>query len=695
MQKEPYINREISWLDFNFRVLQEAEDRKNPLYERLKFLAIYSSNLDEYFRVRVAGVRSLLRLSKKTKKELDFDPMVLLKKIHKIVFKQQEEYGRIFREEIIPELRLNNIYLIGKNEFSDKQIKYVKEYFHQNIIPHIQPVLIVKKRIIPFLRNRRLYLAIKLSSKDSELNKYKQKRKQYKYAIVEIPSNHLPRFVEIPTEPGKTYIAFLDDIIRVCLDEIFAGYQIVSSYSIKLTRDAELYIDDEFSGNLLEKIKRSLKNRSIGAPSRFLYDSKIPKDFLKSLRESLLIGKENMIPGGRYHSLSDFFSFPNPGRRDLENIPLPFLRNAEMDKYPDIFTAIDERDFVLHFPYHTYDYVLEFLNKGASDPDVISIYITQYRVAKNSAVVSSLIRAVQNGKKVIAFVELKARFDEELNIHWAQEMKSYGIQVFYSFPGIKVHSKIALIKKKKNDTVKNYCYLGTGNFNEKTAQLYSDTGLFTSDERLTLEVDKVFMHLSGQSFKGKFKHLLVAQFNMRKSFTKMIDNEIKNANSGKKAWMILKMNSLEDRKIISKLYEASSAGVKIDLIIRGICCLVPGIEGLSENINAISIVDRYLEHSRIFVFYNNGNIKMFAGSADWMKRNLNRRIEVSFPIYDESIKKEILDILKIQLKDNVKTRMIDAKGQNKYKKSKANRKVQSQVETYYFLKKKNEKFFNI
>ncbi len=690
MQKEPYINREISWLDFNFRVLQEAEDKKNPLYERLKFLAIYSSNLDEYFRVRVAGVRSLSRLNKKTKKELDFDPIVLLKKIHKIVFKQQEEYGRIFSEEIIPELALNNIHLIRENEFNEQQIKYMKEYFHQNIVPHIQPVLIVKKRIIPFLRNRRLYLAIKLSSKDSELNKSKQKRMQYKYAIVEIPSNHLPRFIEIPTEPGKTYIAFLDDIIRVSLDEIFTGYRIVSSYSIKLTRDAELYIDDEFSGNLLEKIKKSLRNRSIGAPSRFLYDSKIPKDFLKSLRESLMIDNDDMIPGGRYHNLSDFFSFPNPGRRDLENIPLPFLRNAKTDRYPDIFTAIDEEDFVLHFPYHTYDYVLEFLNKAASDPDVISIYITQYRVAKNSAVVSSLIRAVQNGKKVIAFVELKARFDEELNIHWAEEMKSYGIHVFYSFPGIKVHSKIAMVKKKVNDTVKNYCYLGTGNFNEKTARLYSDMGLFTKDERLTSEVDKVFMHLSGHSFKGKFKHLLVAQFNMRKSFTKMIDNEIKNANAGKKAWMILKMNSLEDRKIINKLYEASSAGVQIDLIVRGICCLVPGIKGLSENINAISIVDRYLEHSRIFVFFNNGNIKMFAGSADWMKRNLNRRIEVSFPIYNEAIKKEILDILKIQLKDNVKARIIDAKGQNKYKKSKANRKVQSQVETYYFLKQKNE-----
>lgn len=691
MEKQNYINREISWLDFNYRVLQEAKDKKNPLYERLKFLAIYSSNLDEFFRVRVANLRSLLRLNKKTQKELDFNPDVILKKIHKIVFKQQEEYGKIFQEQIIPELKFNNIFLISDSDFTGSQLLFIKEYFNQNIIPHIQPVLLLKKRIIPFLRNRRLYLAIKLASKDVDLHNTKRKRVQYKYAIVEIPSNHLPRFVKIPTEPGKTYIAFLDDIIRVNLDEIFTGYQIVCSYSIKLTRDAELYIDDEFSGNLLEKIKKSLKNRNIGAPSRFLYDSRMPKDFLKFLREALIIDKDDLIPGGRYHNLSDFFTFPNPGRRDLENIPLPFLRNKELDKYPDIFEAIDKKDFALHFPYHTYDYVLEFLNNAANDPDVISIYITQYRVAKNSEVVNALIKAVQKGKKVIAFVELKARFDEESNILWAEEMKSYGVKVYYSFPGIKVHSKIALVKKKSSGAIHNYCYLGTGNFNEKTAQLYSDMGLFTSDKRLTSEVEKVFLHLSGHPVKYKFKHLLVAQFNMRKLFTKMIDNEIKNAKAGKKAWMILKMNSLEDPKMINKLYEANNAGVKIDLIVRGICCLVPGIKGLSENIKAVSIVDRYLEHSRIFVFCNNNKTKVYAGSADWMKRNLSRRIEVCFPVYDESIKNEILDILKIQLKDNVKARLIDAKGQNKYRKSKANKKIQSQVETYYYLKKKNEK----
>jgi len=687
--KEPlFRNRDLSWLSFNYRVLQESKDPRVPLYERIKFLAIYSSNLDEFFRVRVAGIRSLLKISKRTQKELDFDPAALLKKISKEVNKQQQEFGLIFRESIIPELKQNNICLIDKNKTTDKQKEYISKYFKERIIPQIQPILLVKNKIVPFLRNRRLYLAVILKPKSSLGSQSAEKKTRNKYAIVEIPSNHLPRFLELPSDDKNRYIIFLDDIIRLHLKTIFLGYNIIDAYSIKLTRDAELYIDDEFSGNLLEKIKKSLLNRNIGAPSRFLYDESITKNFLKLLKETFKVDNDDLVPGSKYHNFSDFFSFPNPSGNNLFNEPLPTLRHTELDKYPNLFDAITKKDYIVHFPYQTYNYVLQFLDQAADDPNVSSIYITQYRVAKGSEVISALVKAVRHGKKVMVFVELKARFDEESNIHWAEEMKSQGINVLYSFPGLKVHSKLALVKRIENKQDKYYCYLATGNFNEKTAQLYSDIGLFTSDQRITKEVKMVFNHLNDVKIKPKFKHLLVAQFNMRKIFLRLIDNEIEFAKKGKKAKIILKMNSLEDSKMILKLYEASNAGVKIDLIIRGICCLVPDVNGFSKNINVISIVDRYLEHSRIFIFHNNGDHKIYAGSADWMKRNLSKRIEVIFPIYDENIKKEILDIIKIQFKDNVKARIVDRYDKNIYRKDRIISLSQSQVETHKYLKSK-------
>jgi len=689
--KEPiFKNRDLSWLSFNYRVLQEAKDPRVPLYERIKFLAIYSSNLDEFFRVRVAGIRSLLKISKSTQKELDFDPASLLKKISKEVNRQQKEYGIIFREKMIPELKENNICLINEKETTKEQKEFISKYFNERIIPQIQPILLVKDKIVPFLRNRRLYLAVILKPKTEKKNINQSGTTRNKYAIVEIPSNHLPRFIELPKKDEKNFIIFLDDIIRYHLKSIFAGYEIIDAYSIKLTRDAELYIDDEFKGNLLEKIRKSLLNRNIGAPSRFLYDERIPKPFLKLLKETFHIEKDDLVPGAKYHNFSDFFSFPSPSRNNLFNIPLPPLRHPELDSYRFMFDAIAIKDFAVHFPYQTYDYVLQFLDQAADDPDVTSIYITQYRVAKGSEVVSSLLKAARRGKKVLVFVELKARFDEESNIYWAEEMKAQGINVLYSFPGLKVHSKLALVKRTVGKENKYYCYMATGNFNEKTAQLYSDTGLFTSNPILTKEVKFVFNYLRDNSYRPKFNNLLVAQFNMRKVFSRLIQNEIEFAKRGKKARIILKMNSLEDKKIITKLYEASNAGVKIDLIIRGICCLVPGVNGLSKNIKVISIIDRYLEHSRIFIFHNNGNTKIFAGSADWMKRNLSRRIEVVFPIYDKLIKEEILDIVKIQLKDNVKARIIDRYDKNNYVKDRIIRLNQSQVETHKYLSSKIE-----
>lgn len=684
--KEPlYKNRDLSWLSFNYRVLQEAKDPRVPLYERIKFLAIYSSNLDEFFRVRVAGLRSLINISKSAQKELDFDPSNLLKKISKEINRQQKEYGQVFRENLIPELSKNNVCLIDEDKTTDKQKEFISKYFNERIIPQIQPILLVKNKIVPFLRNRRLYLAVILKPKSKGNGKTTTKTTRNRYAIVEIPSNHLPRFIELPSEDENNYIIFLDDIIRYHLKSIFLGYDIIGAYSIKLTRDAELYIDDEFSGNLLEKIEKSLLKRNTGAPSRFLYDERIPKIFLRLLKETFFIENDDLVPGAKYHNFSDFFSFPSPAGNNLFNEPLPPLRHSQLDKYRYLFDAINKHDFLVHFPYQTYDYVLQFLDQAADDPYVTSIYVTQYRVAKGSEVISALVKAARRGKKVMVFVELKARFDEESNIHWAEEMKSQGINVLYSFPGLKVHSKLALVKRTVDKRDKYYCYMATGNFNEKTAQLYSDTGLFTSDSRLTKEVKMVFNHLRDTKIKPKFKHLLVAQFNMRKYFVKLIDNEIEYAKKGKKAQITLKMNSLEDKKMISKLYEASNAGVKIDLIIRGICCLVPGVLGLSKNIKVISIVDRYLEHSRIFIFRNDGNTKIYAGSADWMRRNLSKRIEVVFPIYDRNLKKEIMDIIQLQLNDNVKARIIDRYDKNNYKKNRIIRLNHSQVDTHKYL----------
>ncbi len=690
MKKPLFKNRDLSWLSFNYRVLQEAKDPRVPLYERIKFLAIYSSNLDEFFRVRVAGIRSLIKISKSTQKELEYDPTELLKKISKEINKQQVEYGNIFREMLIPELKQNNICLINETQTNEKQQQFITKYFEERVIPQIQPILLVKNKIVPFLRNRRLYFAVILRPKNMSKLKKEETTTRNRYAIVEIPSNHLPRFIELPSEDENTYIIFLDDIIRHKLSSLFLGYHIIGAYSIKLTRDAELYIDDEFSGNLFDKIKKSLLKRNIGAPSRFLYDEKMPKNLLRLLKEMFKVNNDDLVPGAKYHNFSDFFSFPNPARNNLLNEPLPTLRHTELDKYPNIFDALENSDFSLHFPYQTYDYVLQFLDQAADDPNVTSIYITQYRVAKGSEVVNALLKAARRGKKVMVFVELKARFDEESNIHWAEEMKSKGINVLYSFPGIKVHSKLALIKRTEGKKDKYYCYLATGNFNEKTAQLYCDTGLFTSDTRLTKEVKMVFNHLGDTKIKPKFNHLLVAQFNMRKTFIKLIDNEIALAKEGKKARIILKMNSLEDKKMIQKLYDASNAGVKINLIIRGICCLIPGVTGLSKNIKVISIVDRYLEHSRIFIFHNNGDTKIYAGSADWMKRNLSRRIEVIFPVYNEKIKGEILDIINIQLEDNVKARVIDRYDKNHYKKDRIILLNQSQVATHRYLKNKSE-----
>jgi len=679
-----FFNRELSWLSFNHRVLQEAKDPANPLYERIKFLAIFSSNLDEFFRVRVASLRTLLDLKKKTKKELKFDAEKLLEKLHKTVVKMQEEYGDIYVNRIRPELEQNNIFLVDHTQLNPMQKEFVSEIFNSQIVPHIMPMIVVKKKITPFLRNQRLYLAVKLSSKQNA-KPGKSTGRRYIYAIVEIPVNHLERFILLPKVGDKNYIMFLDDIIRLFLPQIFYGYVIHESYSVKLTRDAELYIEDEFSGNLLDKLKKSLSKRSTGAPSRFLYDRSMPHSFLKFLKEALLLTDEDLYPGAKYHNFSDFFTFPNPGKKELNYPEMKPLRSKELDEFPNMFKAAKLKDHLLYYPYQSYDYIVHAMEQAARDPDVKSIKVTQYRVAKDSKIVNALIKAAYRGKDVTAFVEIKARFDEEINIKSAEDMQKAGVKVLYSLPGIKVHAKIGLITRMEETGLKNYAYLSTGNFNEKTARLYTDYGFFTADPHITSEVEHVFEYLEGKDTGYEFQHLLVAQYGMRQKFQAMVEKEIENAKKGLPAAITIKVNSLEDERMIKKLYEANNAGVKVRMIVRGICCLVTGVKDMSEHISAISIVDRFLEHDRVYIFHNGGNEKIYLSSADWMKRNLSRRIEVAFPVYNEELKSMVKDIVNIKLNDNVKARIIDEKQTNMYRSSEG-QQHRSQYEIYDYIK---------
>ncbi len=680
----PYVHRDISWLSFNHRVLQEAEDPSVPLFERIKFLAIYSSNLDEFFRVRVAHHRNLMRVGKKTQKRLEFSPKEIIKGILKIVNKQQEKFSNIFIKQIIPELKKHNIRIRRRLDLSEEQKNYVEEYFNDHLLPFVQPVLLMNGMVRPFLNNAELYLSIHLQQKENPLAKPE-------YAIVKVPSDYSPRFVEIPSQGDGHDIIILDDIVRHSVSMLFPGYDILDTYSIKLTRDAELYIDDEFQGDLISKIKKSLTKRNVGPPSRFVYDRSMPQDLLSYLMETFEVDKAGLLKEGRYHNNFDFFKFPDFGMDNLKNNPLPPLSYPELESSDDIFDAIREREHMIHVPYQSYQSVVRFFEEAAKDPDVTHIKVVQYRVARKSKIMNALMEAVRSGKQVMVFVEVKARFDEEANLRWGEKLEAAGVQVYYSFPGLKVHSKLALVRREYKGKSELFSYMGTGNFHEGTARIYSDLGLFTADKRLTSEVARVFNFLETVKLpQTEFQHLLVGQFNLRASLIAKVDREIKHAKNGKDSYMILKMNSLEDKEMISKLYEASQAGVRIDLIVRGICCLVPGVKGYSENIQVISIVDRFLEHARIFWFQNDGDEEMYLSSADFMRRNLSYRIETAFPIYDEELRNEIMVFLHSQLMDNVKARIVDGTARNIYHKSTDDMSIRSQIETYYRIRRKTE-----
>lgn len=681
----PYIHRDISWLSFNYRVLQEAKDDNVPLFERLKFLAIYSSNLDEFFRVRVAQHRKLIRVGKKTKSQLDYRPKDVLKEIHRIINAQQAEFSEISKD-LFTELAQHNVFVRRRLDLNEEQKDFVEAYFKDNLLPFVQPVLLVRDKIRVFLNTAALYMAIVLQDKENP-------DLAHRYAIVKVPSDYLPRFILLPSVSGRNEIILLDDIVRHSVSWLFPGFDVVDTYSIKLTRDAALEIDDEFSGNLLAKIKESLQKRNVGPASRFVYDRTMPEKLLEYLKNIFELEKYDLLPEGRYHNNFDFFKFPDFGLTQLKYKPLPPLSYAPLENAPNFFAAIADNDHLVHYPYHSYESAIRFFEEAAKDPSVTHIKILQYRVAKKSRIMQALINAVKAGKQVSAFIEVKARFDEEANLKWGEKLQDAGVTVYYSMPGIKVHSKLAMIRREEGESKKArfYAYLSTGNFHEDTAKIYSDFGLFTADERITKEMAQVFAYLEGLKSDCHFKHLLVGQFNLRSDLIAKIDREIKFAKSGKKTHIILKMNSLEDREMIEKLYEASQAGVQIKLIVRGICCLVPRVKGFSENIEVVSIVDRFLEHARIFIFGNNGKEEIYLSSADWMVRNLSHRVETTFPIFDEKLKSIIKDCMSFQLSDNVKARFVNGEYDNYYRENEEELAIRSQIETYFYFKQLAQK----
>ncbi len=653
-----YFNRDISWLSFNFRVLQEAMDKTLPLYERIKFLAIYSNNTEEFYQVRVSYYKHMLRNENEFPKQhfREVDPARIVRQINEIVTNQQSIFHLIFEDEILPALRKKNIIVVGEDDkLSEDHREYIREVFYSDIITSIQPVMLVRKKVRPFLKTGHPYIAMEMVSLDTP-----GKKQRERYGIVKIPTDHnISRFLELPREDEKHYIMFLEDVIMRHIKAIFPGYMVKNWYSLKLTRDGDMEYDDYEGEDLIEAIDRIRSARSVGLPNRFQYDRKMPDKLLDYLTASFHISNDLLVMGGSRHNFRDFFNFPNPVYPDLEieslpPVPIPAL--AILKK--PISSLIAKKDYLLNVPYQPFEHYLRFLREAASDPTVKEIKTTQYRVSDHSVVVNSLIDAAENGKKVTVFVELKARFDEEANLKWASEMTKAGIRIIYSIPKLKVHAKIALVIRKKGSKHGDQAYLGTGNFNEKTARLYCDHGLFTSNPEVVKEVKDLYKHLENQKVRPRFKHILVPGFNMVSQFIRLINNEIEHVKNGNIGYILLKMNGLQDQEMVDSLYRASEAGVKIDLIIRGVCTLVPG-KPYSKNITVTRIVDRYLEHARVFVFQNNGNHQIYLGSADWMKRNLRRRVECVVPVYDRDAKKELLNVLNIQLSDNVKACEID------------------------------------
>jgi polyphosphate kinase len=691
-----YIDRDKSWLAFNARVLQEAADESVPLLDRLRFLGIFSNNLDEFFRVRFAAIRRL-SLSGETGEKIlgGTTAQQLVKDITAIVIQQQSESLRIL-SIIEKQLEKENILIVNENELCQEHQDFVHDLFIEKVSPELVTIILNDLAEFPLLKDTAGYLAIKLVMKTNEKSKVLglvKPKKEIRYAIIEIPKN-INRIVVLPTIGEKKYIMLLDDVIRYNLTNIFNifDYESISAHMIKITRDAQLDIDSDMRKSMLQKIATSVKERRIGEPVRFIYDETIEKDTLAFFLNRMKIeSTDSIIPGGRYHNRRDYMDFPNLGRFDLLYHQKKPLEVVGLSFEGSILQRIAQKDFLIFAPYQSYSYVIKFLREAALDPKVSSIKITLYRLAKNSQIISSLVNAAKNGKRVVVQIELQARFDEANNISYAEQMQQEGIELIFGIKGLKVHSKICVIERFEENKIKRYGFISTGNFNESTAKVYTDVTLLTSHQKILKDVTKIFDFFEINYRLHRYKHLIVSPHYSRSKFYKLIDREIHNAQAERPAYINLKMNSLSDISMIDKLYDASNAGVKIKLQIRGICSLIPGVKGMSENIEAISIVDNFLEHTRVFIFCNDDNPEVFISSADFMTRNLDGRVEVTCPIYQEDIKKQLIDTFEVGWKGNVKARYHSEKLDNKYRIRKENEPVfRAQQETYNYYQKQQE-----
>ncbi|ABK36538.1 polyphosphate kinase 1 [Aeromonas hydrophila] len=676
-----YEEKELSWLSFNERVLQEAMDKTVPLIERVRFLGIFSSNQDEFFKVRVSDVKRRILINEVHGG--DDEAKVLLRAIQQKVMALGEAFDNTYKELLIA-LARHNIFLVNEYQLSESIQQWLRVFFKEKVLRHIIPILLNKEvNPVKFLKDEYTYLAIEM----------KKNGQVIQYALVEVPTDDLPRFFQLPPEGTrrKKQIIILDNVIRFCLDEIFKGffdYDEIAAYAVKLTRDAEYDLSDQLDLSLVDKMSDGLKQRLTAMPVRFVYEREMPAAMISFLKLKLQISSYDAImPGGRYHNFKDFIGFPNVGRDYLENPKLPALDCRDFDGFVNAFDAITKQDILLYYPYHKFHHFTELVRQAAFDPAVSAIRINIYRVAKKSRIIHSLIDAANNGKKVTVVVELRARFDEAANIDWANILTDAGVKVVFGVPSLKIHSKLCLITRHEQGEAVRYAHIGTGNFNEKTAKIYTDFSLLTRHPDITAEVEGVFEYIEYPYRRYKFNHLLVSPINSRRQLYRLIDNELANAKAGQPSGITLKINNLVDRDLINRLYAAGQAGVPIQMIIRGMCALRPGVPGLSENIRVISIIDRFLEHPRVMVFHNKGNPQLYISSADWMSRNIDGRIEVGTPIYDERLKQRILDILELQLSDTCKARVIDADQQNEYVKRGNRRKIRSQVAIYDYLKR--------
>ncbi len=678
----PFTPKEISWLSFNHRVLQEADNRSVPLIERLKFLGIYSNNLDEFFRVRVATLKRLSNLNTKADSILGYNPETTLKEINRIVLKQRVFYEAIYKR-LISDFEKENILFINEKQVNDTQAQFVKEYFNSKLKPILMPFFIKPDTQHGSLKDDAVYFAITIIPA--------KKNKKIRYAIMQLPTRDLPRFITLPSDKNEKCYIFLDDIIRFGLKELFSifNFSEIQAHTIKLTKDAELDIIDDISDSYVENVSRSLGQRKKGDPVRFIYDREMPESLLNQITEKLyLTGEDTLIPGGRYHNLKDFINFPDPGVPEYRFPPMPYIKHRDFEKGKSILATIRKKDILLYYPYYSYDTFIDLLREASIDPAVKDIKITLYRIGKGSSVVNALINAVKNGKRVTAVVEIQARFDEEANIYWSNIMREEGVKVIFGIPGLKVHAKICLITREKNGKAQRYACIGSGNFNEQNAKVYTDHLLFTSDTKITNEVNKVFGFLEKNYKRPNYYHLIVAPIYSRNRISRLIINETQNALNGKKAFIYFKLNNIVDKEISNLLYQASNAGVDVKLNIRGMFALKTGIRNKTDKIKAIGIVDKFLEHSRIMIFHNDGDEKCFITSGDLMTRNMERRVEVACPIFDKDIQQELKDIFDIQWNDNVKARILDKDLTNNIAKNNKS-PLRAQFKIYEYLLEKN------